>query len=277
VRQLLTSPKFITLSIAIVALIILPLTLIEVQNSQTFEQHASGGCPGFDGDSNSVIWCGADSGGTARPSRITTAYNKGDGHNSAKSIQNIYGSAFFHISNSDIQHLSTIAKVGSVTKSGDVMLNGKVVATNAFTAGRTKLTSSCGSSTRHQVGDTVFWTRKPCVSFNSNSIGAYIVMSNNKFKFAILISCGNPVIGTPKSSPTPTPTKKPTPTPTKGPTPTPTKKPTPTSTPIPTPRPTTPPGQPTPTICPTLAPVKNVHITCPNCQLSPSPSTSPSP
>ncbi len=55
---------------------------------------------------------------------------------------------------------------------------------------------------------------------------------------------------------------------------TPTPTPTLTPKPTPTPTPTTPPGSPTPTICPTLAPVKNVHIICPNCQLSPSPSPS---
>ncbi len=48
------------------------------------------------------------------------------------------------------------------------------------------------------------------------------------------------------------------------------------STPTPTPTPSIPPGQPTPTICPTLGPVDNVHITCPNCQLTPTPN-SPSP
>ncbi|HSW97872.1 MAG TPA: hypothetical protein VLF89_08660 [Candidatus Saccharimonadales bacterium] len=278
-KELLTSSKFISISLAVVALIILPLTLIELRNTQTFQQSAATNCPsGYNGDSNAIIWCGANSNGSAQPSRITYTYNHGDGHNSAKSIQNIYGSGFFGITSSEIQNLGSTAKVGSVTKSGDVIVGGKVVATNAVTAGRLNISGS----TKRTSNGTVFYTRPPKVSFLSNSLSAYVVMVNGKFKFAILISCGNPVIGTPKApAPTPTPTKKPTPTPTNKPglTPTPTKKPLPTPTKAPTiaptkkpsPTPTTPPGQPTPTICPTLGPVKNVKITCPNCQLSPSP------
>ena len=141
--------------------------------------------------------------------------------------------------------MSKTAEVGSVTKSGEVILDGKVVATKAVTAGRLNISGS----TKHTNNGTVYYTRPPSVSFLNNSLSAYVVMDNGKFKYAVLISCGNPVVGTPKVvTPTPTPTKKPTPTP------------------------TTPPGIPTPTICPTLGPVRNVHITCPNCQLSPSPS-----
>lgn len=263
-KQLFTSPKFISISIAIIALIILPLTLIEIQNQQILQQHAdtlntnmlfgstaSSACPGsgYNGDKNAVVWCGADDNGTPKASKITDAYNKGDGHNSAKSIQNIYGSSTYNITSSDIQNLSKESQVGSVTKSGDVIVGGKVVATNASSAGRQDIPGSV----KHSNNGTVYYTSPPRISFLNNSLKAYVVMKNGKFKFAILQACGNPVSGTPKVAPTPIPTSKP------------------------TPKPTLPPGQPTPTICPTLGPVKNVHIVCPNCQLTPSPNASPNP
>jgi len=275
VKYLLTSPKFIAITLGILALVILPLILIEAQQHQIFEQNAAviefgsssnSSCPGYNGDTNAVIWCGADANGTAKASEITTRYNKGDGHNSAKSIQNIYGSNYFHISSSDIQNLSKNAKIGSVTKSGDVLLNGKVIAKNAVTAGRSNITGS----TKRTSNGTVFYSRPPQVSFKDNSLSAYIVLVNGQFKYAILLSCGNPVIGTPitQPKPTPTPTPKPKPTPTLRPGITPTSTPRPTPTKAPTPTPTLPPGVPTPTICPTVKPVTNVHITCPNCNVN---------
>ena len=246
-RDLFTSPKFLTISIAIIALIIIPLTLIEVQSQQTIQQHAATNspCPGYNGDSNAVIWCGSYDNGISTVRQIVNKYNNGDGHNSAKSIQNIYSYSLFHISSTNIKNLGTYEKVGTVTKNGDVILNGKVIATNAITAGRQYITGS----TKHTNNGTVFYTRSTKISFLNNSLKAYIVMRNGKFLFAILQSCGNPISATPKNIPTPTPT--------------PTKKPTPTVSP----------GQPTPTptVCPTLAPVQDVHIVCPNCQLSPTP------
>ena len=265
-RHLFTSPKFIVITLAAVALFIIPLTLIEVQNQQTIQQHASTTtCPsGFNGDANAVIWCGANNNGVAQASEIVARFNNGDGHNSAASIQHIYEYGKFEIGASSISTLAQDAQLGSVTKTGDVLIGTKVVATNALTAGRQNISGS----TQVSAAGTSFYIRPPSVSFQDSSLPAYVVMENGQFKFAILLSCGNPVGGTPVAAPkaTPTPAPKPTPTPSK-PTPTIAKQATPTPTLKPKPTPTLPPGQPTPTICPTLAPVKNVHIICPNCQL----------
>ncbi len=76
----------------------------------------------------------------------------------------------------------------------------------------------------------------------------------------------------PSNTPTPTPTPTLTPTPTNTPTPIPTPTSTPKPTPTPSPTPTkvpspTPTTKLTPTVtpCPTLGPVKNVKVTCPYC------------
>jgi len=176
-------------------------------------------------DDNSVIYCGA---------LTTTELQQRYGNSGVATIYSYFG-----ITAKDIQDINSIAVVGTVTKSGDVIVNGKTVATNVTTAGR----QNDNPSVRHDIDGVIFFTRPPSVSFLSESIPAYVAFnSNGQFIFAILGSCGNPVIGTPvpqatpKPTPTPTPTPKPTPTPTPTPTtPTPTTTttiPTTTSTPI---------------------------------------------
>jgi hypothetical protein len=169
-------------------------------------------------DSNAVIWCGAGS-----VSQLQNRYRNGDGHNSAASIQAIYN--HFGISGSDISAMSSnsvTVESGLVTDQGNVLgdKNNNLLATGAMTAGRQNMPGS----TRHQSGSTVFFTRPPSVSFQSHTLSAFVVIMNGKFAFAILSSCGNPVIATAHMTPTPTP--QPTPHPTPTPTPTPTPQPT---------------------------------------------------
>jgi len=147
---------------------------------------------------NEVLWCGA-----ATPQQIEADYTNGDGHNSAASIQNIYSA--FNISSADINNMQTTAVAGSVTKSGDVIVNGNVVATNALTAGRESIP---GSTTKTYNG-TTFYERPPSVSFLANSLTAFVVMSGRYFDFAILSSCGNPVVATTIAPPPTTPPPSP--------------------------------------------------------------------
>src|SRR6185312_13709059 len=143
-----------------------------------------------DCDSNAVIRCGAQS-----VTELRNKYNSGDGVNSAASIQHIYGS--FGISAVDIQNMGSTAQMGTVTKSGNVFIGDRQVAAGARTAGRQNM----AGSTRHLNQGTVFFTRPPSVSFASSPLTAFVVMKNGVFQFAILVSCGNPVIGQPKQQP----------------------------------------------------------------------------
>jgi hypothetical protein len=68
-----------------------------------------------------------------------------------------------------------------------------LVATDAMTAGRQFIPGS----TRASSGSTTFYMRPPSVSFQSLSLPAFVVMSNGRFDFAIISSCGNPVKATP--------------------------------------------------------------------------------
>lgn len=138
-------------------------------------------------DANSVIWCGVST-----VSKIANLYSKGDGHNSAASIQHIYSA--FGISSSDINGMSKTAASGYITKSGDVYSGSTLVATGAITAGRQYISGS----TKTSYAGTTFYERKPSVSFLNNELSAMVVMKNGVFQYAILNSCGNPVKATPK-------------------------------------------------------------------------------
>ncbi len=142
-----------------------------------------------DCDYNAVMYCGAGS-----VSQLQSNYAHGvSGRNTYYSIQDIYH--YFGISSSQISGMSTTAVAGTVTKSGNVYVGNTLVATGATTAGRMNIPGS----TQVKYGATTFYKRPPSVSFRSNSLAAYVVMVNGKFQFAILASCGNPVVATPKT------------------------------------------------------------------------------
>lgn len=140
-----------------------------------------------DCNANAVIRCGATT-----PAELEQKYNSQAG---AKAI---YG--YFGITESDIDSIGSTAVAGHVTKSGQVWAHNHVVATDAMTAGRQNMSGS----QRIRSGGTTFYERPTSVSFLSNDLSAFVVMNGNQFRYAILSSCGNPVIATsvaPPSSP----------------------------------------------------------------------------
>src|SRR5579884_2215185 len=83
-------------------------------------------------DSNAVIYCGAGS-----VNGLINKYDNGDGRNSVASIHNIYSCQ--GISGAMVNSMSSSSvdvRVGTVTKSGKVLVGGQVVATGAITGGR---------------------------------------------------------------------------------------------------------------------------------------------
>jgi uncharacterized repeat protein (TIGR01451 family) len=139
-----------------------------------------------DCDNNAVIRCG-----TMKASAVAAAYDK------EASVRAIYD--YFGIDKAEVQAMKSTAVAGKVMKNGDIVVNGKVVATNALTAGRQNIS---GSKKVAHNGAT-FYTRAPEVSFNQSSLDAYVVMVGGKFSFAVIASCGNPVKATPKTTPKP--------------------------------------------------------------------------
>ena len=179
-----------------------------------------------DCDNNAVINCGA-----LTTSELKTKYG------TTKGAAAIY--TYFGISADDIGGMASTASAGAVHKDGRVTIGNTVVATNAITAGRLNI----AGSTKVTSGGQTFYKRPPSVSFNPESIAAYVVMKDGQFDYAILGACGNPVIATaiPKKTPKPVVTPTPTPTPVA-----------PIST---TPSTQTPPSTPTPVVTATAATV----------------------
>lgn len=155
-----------------------------------------------DCDANAIMWCGAYG-------KTEWAYKVvgGDGHNSAANLQAIYKS--YGVSMDQMK----LASDGTVTKSGKVMVGGKVVATDAKSIGRQFMEGS--------VKQNGLWLRSTSVSFKNDQLDAFVYVKDGVFQWAVIKACGNVVIATPVPKPTPKP--KPVPvTPEATPTPTPT-------------------------------------------------------
>jgi len=145
-----------------------------------------------DCDDNAVIRCGVGS--------VSDVKDKYAGN---KTVRQIF--SCMDISKSDVDNMhkgldsnQTGVVAGTVTKDGKVIVNGDVVATNAKTGGRQNMP---GSTDRTNDCGTPFFERTPSVSFQQSSLPALVDMQNGKFQFAIINSCGNPVVATAKTQP----------------------------------------------------------------------------
>lgn len=132
-----------------------------------------------DCDANAVIRCGARS-----FDELQTRYSRPD-------VAEIYSA--FGISDQDIANIRDNAVEGQVTRNGDVLVNGEIVATDAMTAGRQNMAGSTAANS----GGVTYFRRTPSVSFLSSSEPAFVVMKDGQFVYAIIASCGNPVIASP--------------------------------------------------------------------------------
>lgn len=153
-----------------------------------------------DCDANAIMWCGAYS-----KDELLQKLSKGDGHNSAANIQGI-----FKAYSVDLAEINA-ATNGSVTKDGNVIVNGQTVATDAKSIGRQKIGDSVP---QHGV-----WLRPTSTSFKSPSLEAFVYMKDGVFQWAVIKSCGNVTIATPVAKPKPKPVTPAAPTPTPTPTP----------------------------------------------------------
>lgn len=127
---------------------------------------------------NAIMRCGAMS-----PDELKRKYNEND-----RGTQAIF--THYNISASDVSN-SHMAKTGYVAANGDVTVDGKVVATNAYTVGRLAGLGgnkvNAGGTTVYEGPDRLKSTLSAFVYFNQDG----------SFKSAVLKVCGNPVRATP--------------------------------------------------------------------------------
>jgi len=146
---------------------------------------------GADCSSNSVIKCGLFD--TTQLSGLLSGQT---------AIKDLYASSPFNISQADLNVINNTSTTtggnytvaGSVDTNNNVIVGGKVVATNAITAGRNPNSQDIKSVT---FAGTKFYVRHPSASFAVPSLDAFVVMKAGVFQYAILTPCGNPVAATP--------------------------------------------------------------------------------
>lgn len=139
-----------------------------------------------DCSTNAVIQCGVDS-----LSDLRSEY-KGD----VKASFNYMG-----ITDGMVNGTTATIKNGVVTKSGDVLVDGKVIATDAISVGRTNKPGS----TAFTAGGTTFYQRSTSDTFTSSQLDAFVMVDDTgKFLGAVIKGCGNPVKATPVVVKTPT-------------------------------------------------------------------------
>lgn len=201
--------------------ILLVTTLGSSQDAGALSISAPKDCDGY-----SIIECGVQS-----SSQLQTSYNK------SAYVRAVY--SYFTISSTDMANIGATAVKGIVYKDGTVKVNGKLVATKARTAARKQVVKT---DIKRTSGSNVFYTRYLTAGWSHTSGSAYVVMKNGVFDYAVLASCGNPIVAT-AIKPKPTPVATPPTTSTTTPSPTPTPPP---STPIETPPETTPTPTPVP-------------------------------
>lgn len=128
--------------------------------------------------SNSVIKCGVDT-----VSEMRSKYNS----NYTKGTKDIYTGMGI---SSDVVNKAKVVD-GYIYKNGEVKVNGKTVAKNAKSAGRTKLSGS----TKRTTNGTVWYERSTQHSFQTKSTWKVFVFldSQGRFMSAVMLDCGNPV------------------------------------------------------------------------------------
>lgn len=143
------------------------------------------GCSG-----NSVVKCGVWSEKEMRD-KYNSDFTKG-----TKTIYSHMGVT------SDMVNKAPVKK-GTIHKNGNVYVDGKLVATDAITAGRWYYPGS----TKHVKNGTTFYTRTTQVSFVTKSVWEIYVFTdkNGKFIGGVILDCGNPVKAKPVEPPKPQP------------------------------------------------------------------------
>ncbi|HSW78161.1 MAG TPA: PKD domain-containing protein [Candidatus Chromulinivoraceae bacterium] len=143
-----------------------------------------------DCDNNSIIFCGG-----ITPSELASRYTA----NKTGDLATVYHS--YGLSDHEMTHAGTSAKMGEIHRDGRVTVNGEVVATGATSIGREQLYAN---RTKVKIGSRYYYEGSPEYSYAKGveSIVAYVFFDQNgNFKAAVMTSCGNPVHAHPKPKP----------------------------------------------------------------------------
>jgi hypothetical protein len=144
-----------------------------------------------DCDQNAIIYCG-----TGSASQFIAQVRKNDSKNGHHDLQTVY--AHYGLESTDYDKFVSYSRPGTAYKDGRIVVDGKVVATDAESIGRL----SKSYSHPKVIGGVTYYESRAQDVFKSDSIPV-MAMFNSKgvLQFAVLTSCGNPIIG-PRVTPT---------------------------------------------------------------------------
>jgi hypothetical protein len=154
-----------------------------------------------------VVYCGIT--GSDAGSNINSFKNyynaNSTGHAASPTVKRDYKDmhtvfSYFGANGNHVNAMNTEnTKRGLIHRDGRIEVDGKVVATNAYTAGRFKTTNSV------LVPGTNVYKRTPAESFSAgvNALPAIIYFENGRMVFGVMLDCGNPITATPVEVPKP--------------------------------------------------------------------------
>lgn len=116
-------------------------------------------------------------------------------------VQSIY--RHYGITRADIAGTASDIVHGTVYQDGRVVVNGKTVATGAYSVSRVRFTSQ--GVPRNVVINGKTYYEGPSMRIFTGPVDAFIYMRDGVFHKAILSSCANPLIATPTEKPKPKP------------------------------------------------------------------------
>jgi hypothetical protein len=138
-------------------------------------------------NADAIIKCGA----------ITETELLQDYDNNVGDVKHVY--SHYGISRSDIAGTTSQIKHGTVYQNGNVVVEGKTVATGAYSVSRVKYTSA-GEPRTVTINGTTYY-EGPSMAIFLQPVDAFVMFRNGQFYRAVLSACGNPLMATPVKPP----------------------------------------------------------------------------
>lgn len=117
----------------------------------------------------------------------------------AGGIQSIFSN--YGIARSDLTGQTSQIKHGIVYQDGRVVVDGKTVATGAFSIARKPFYDSRGNGPKKVTINGTTYYEGPNMSVFVRPVDAYVFFRDGQFHRAVISSCANPVMGTPTEKP----------------------------------------------------------------------------
>lgn len=137
-------------------------------------------------DPNDIIYCGVSS-----PSDFVNKYKQ----NATGDLDDIY--AQYGLTANELDRFAKTAKTGEARKNGDILVDGKVVATDATSLGR----HDKPHATKLYAAGKTFYSNRNQDVFQVESTPVLVMMNGDQVEFVVMKACGNAMIGKPKGKP----------------------------------------------------------------------------